>query len=108
MTDNLEDFDTDVEFDLEDQLSPEEMSARVPTFSQEKLCEIVVCERYFGCYKDLALQCMEELARRRINGEQFDFENYIEKSFNELPKLEFAVPDISAVLRQFIGKKVGL
>ena len=51
MTDNLEDFDTDVEFDLEDQLTPEEMSARVPTFSQEKLCAIIVCERYFGCYK---------------------------------------------------------
>lgn len=108
MTDNLDDFDTDVEFDMEDQLSAEEMSARVPTFSQEKLCEIIVCERYFGCYKDLALQCMEELAKRRINGEQFDFESYIEKSFNDLPKLEFTVPDISAVLRQFIGKKVGL
>jgi hypothetical protein len=50
---------------------------------------------------------MEELANRRVAGDTFDFETYIEKSFNELPKLDFAIPDLGDVLRQVIGRKIG-
>lgn len=78
----------------------------VPTFDSVKLAEMIVCDRYFGCYREIAVLCMEELARRRIKGDQFDFESYIEKSLSELPKMDFSVPDLGDVLRQVIGKKI--
>jgi hypothetical protein len=78
----------------------------VPTFDSVKLAEMIVCDRYFGCYREIAVLCMEELGKRRITGEQFDFESYIEKALAELPKLDFSVPDLGDVLRQVIGKKI--
>ena len=79
---------------------------KVPTYSSEKLCEMIVCDRYFGCYKEMAIICMEELSRRRVAGNDFDFESYIEKSFNELPKLDFKVIDLGDILRGIINRKM--
>lgn len=78
----------------------------VPVYSSEKLCEMIVCDRYFGCYRAIAVMCMEELAKRRGAGDQFDFETYIETKLNELPKLNFEVFDIRETLHQAIGRKL--
>lgn len=77
----------------------------IPSYSSEKLCEMIVCDRYFSCYKEPALVCMEELAQRRLNGDNFDFETYIEKSLASLPKLDFSLPDIGDLMRQFVSKR---
>lgn len=81
-----------------------EMKHNVPTYTSDKLCEIIVCDRYFGSYNELAIMCMEELAARRIQGDTFEFEKYIDNSLKDLPKLEFAVPDLNNVLRQLTGQ----
>lgn len=78
---------------------------KIPTYSSQKLAEMVVCDRYFNCYREIAVMCMEELGRRRVDGDIFDFEMFIEKSLNDLPKLDFSVPDLTTVLRQAIGRK---
>ena len=80
---------------------------KIPTHSSQKLCEMIVCARYFGFHKDLDRYCMEELATRRINGEKFDFETFIENSEKELPQLDFSISgfDIRQVLSQAIGAK---
>lgn len=75
-------------------------------FSEEKLCEIIVCDRYFNSYKELSIRCMKELAKRRDSGNEFDFESYIEKSLSEMPKFDFSIPDLGNVLRQFTNKIV--
>jgi len=107
MTDNNYDDELD---DTQEELTFQEMDInkvkdKIPTYESTKLCEMIVCDRYFGCYKEIALSCMEELAKRRIAGDTFRFESYIEKSLSELPKLEFVVPDLRDVLRQVIGRK---
>lgn len=80
---------------------------KIPEYTSEKLCEIIVCDRYFGCYKELSILCMEELSNRRSSGDYlFDFESYIDKSFNSLPKLDFSLPDLGDILRQSIGRKI--
>lgn len=110
MTDeNLEDL-FDLDDDSEEELTFAELDInkirdKVPTFASKKLCEMIVCDRYFGCYNEVAVICMEELAKRRLAGDDFDFETYIDKSYAELPVLSFALPDLSVVLRQMIGKK---
>lgn len=67
----------------------------------EKICDMIVCDRYFGYNTDLTKICMEELALRRINGDSFEFEEYIEKSLKELPKLDFSIPDIKSLINNF-------
>jgi len=78
----------------------------LPKYNSQKLCEMIVCDRYFGCYKEIALMCMEELASRRIAGDEYNFEDYIESAFTELPVLNFNIPDLGDVLRQVISRKL--
>ena len=74
------------------------IQSKVPSYPSEKLCEMIVCERYFGFHPKVSIMCMEELAKRRIAGDAFLFEEYIENAFNSLPKLEFGLPDLRHVL----------
>lgn len=76
----------------------EKVKENIPTYSSEKLCEMIVCDRYLGFCPEIAVFCMEELSRRRSNGDQFDFETYIEQQFQTLPKLNFSMPDLQSVL----------
>lgn len=99
---NIEDYDV-ADIDMAN-VSIESTSQNVPTYDSKKLCEIIVCSRYFGNYKELSISCMEELSKRRIRGDDFDFETYIETSFNELPKIETSIPDVGTVLRQLAGQ----
>lgn len=107
MNDELDDL---YNFDSDDpeanSLDIELVRKNIPTYNSQKLCEMIVCDRYFGCYREIAIMCMEELAHRRIAGDTFDFESCIESSFNELPKLSFAMPDVRDVLHQIIGGKL--
>lgn len=104
---NLDDFTDDDDTDnLENiPLNLGTIKENLPSYSSQKLCEMIVCDRYFGCYKEMAIMCMEELANRRIAGSTFDFESHIDKCYNELPKLDFSIPDLGDVLRQAIGRK---
>lgn len=104
MTNELDDSDEEIgEFTPPDF---NKLKDNISQYSSEKLCELIVCDRYFGCYKEIAIVCMEELARRRLAGDEYVFEDYIEKAYNTLPKLDFAIPDLGDVLRQLISRKI--
>lgn len=55
--------------------------------SSDTLAARVVVYRSLGIGKDLAVQCMSELVRRRANGDQFDYEAYIESETAKIPKV---------------------
>jgi hypothetical protein len=82
---------------------------KAPTYTSEKLCEMIVCDRYFGCFRDVAIICMEELARRRAAGDVFNFESHIDEAYKKLPKLDFKIPNLRDVMQQNLtgirGKK---
>lgn len=78
----------------------------IPSFSSHKLCEMIVCERYFNFNLDVSIYCMEELAKRRENGDVFDFENYIDNAYQELPQLNLNIPDLRVILSQIINVKI--
>jgi len=84
-------------------LDSEELKAKVLASPSDALCEIIVCDRYFGGYEKLAIACMEELGKRRINGENFDFETYIDNSLKDLPVIDFKLPNISDAIKQMIS-----
>lgn len=85
----------------------DKMKENIPTFSSEKLCEMIVTDRYLGFGQKIDAMCMEELAKRRIAGDTFNFESYIDNAQKELPVLDFsAVPDLRTILNQAIGNKI--
>lgn len=86
-------------------LDPDEIKKNLPDYPIEKLCEMIICDRYFGFEQQLSIMCMEELAKRRAAGNTFDFESYIEMGAKELPSLDFSMMDIRTVLNQAVGKK---
>lgn len=102
MSNDLDDG-IDIEFKP---LDLEIVRKNIPTYSSQKLCEMIICDRYFGCYRDIAVMCMEELAARRASGDMFDFETQIEKGLLGLPKLNLKNMDIRDVLGQMINQKV--
>lgn len=100
MTIDINDFLIDND-EIEDvKLDLDQVKANLPTYSNEKLCEMIVCDRYFGFGKRIDLMCMEELAKRRMAGDTFDFESYIDKQYKELPVLDLKTPDLREVLTQ--------
>jgi hypothetical protein len=74
----------------------------IPTYSSQKLCEMIVCDRYFGCFRDVSVMCMEELAQRRLDGDQFPFEKVIDEGYKTLPELKVGNVNIRDVLQQAI------
>jgi hypothetical protein len=104
------DFDDDFSNEpiFETKIDIEKVKENVPLYTNEKLCEMIVCDRYFGFEQKVSPICMEELAKRRANGDTFNFEEYINKFHQELPVLNFTNVDIRAVLQQSINaRKVG-
>jgi hypothetical protein len=77
---------------------------KIPSFSSEKLCEMIVCTRYFALEPAIIIACMEELSNRRHLGEVFDFEVWIETAYQDLPVLDFSNPDFRTLLSKLTSK----
>jgi hypothetical protein len=54
--------------------------------TSQALAAKVVAYRALGLFKDDARLAMAELARRKDEGDDFDFEKYIEDKLKEVPK----------------------
>src|SRR5271157_5045646 len=94
----------DISFDDVDEdeitLDIDQIKTNVPAYSNEKLCEMIVCDRCFSFGQKISIICMEELARRRAGGDTFDFERHIEQITKEMPVLNFGITDIGTILKQ--------
>jgi hypothetical protein len=107
MTDNLEDNDFEIDENYKE-FNIEDFKKNISNLDSESLCARIACDRYFKSFKELSIICMEELAARRIAGDDYNFEDDIDNKFNllnEANKLEFTLPDLGDVLRQVINKK---
>jgi hypothetical protein len=85
-------------------LDLDKLKASIPGYTSEKLCAMIVCDRYFGFGQEMTVACMQELAARRIGGDNFEFEKYIEEALAKLPPLNFGVPDLRATLTSMTKK----
>lgn len=68
------------------------------SMSNERLCEVIVAFRYLGTMKEEAVMSMEELARRRGLGDQFEYEKHIESVLSSLPKFDL---DLQKIIKKF-------
>lgn len=86
----MENDELDVSDDLEDDITFDEegaILANVEDLTSAELCDIVVAFRYLGFFRERAIACMKELAKRRTNGDSFEFEKVIDSAVKELPVL---------------------
>lgn len=68
-------------------MNDEEIKESMATASPEFLAAQVVVYRSLGMNKDFAISCMAELSRRKEeDGEEFDYETFIEEQLAEIPK----------------------
>lgn len=63
----------------------EDFTKNITKFSIKKLCNIIVADRYLGSLNQEAIMCMEELAKRREAGDEFDYESFIDNELKKLP-----------------------
>lgn len=103
---SLEDLDSNEEYDQQDlSLDLNELLLLLSNFNSEKLCQMIVCNRYFNNNQDLDIACMEELSKRRQFGNTFDFESYIEKETALMPILDLSIPDLRSVLGEVVKNR---
>jgi hypothetical protein len=74
-------------------------------YNSEKLCEMIICDRYLGFNKEIALACMAELSFRRQNGNDFNFEDFIELAIKSLPIIDFSIPDLRIAMSKITSFK---
>ncbi len=75
------------------------------SFTSHKICEMIVSNRYLKINSQIDVICMTELSNRRLNGDNFEFEKYIEEINKDLPVLNFNVNDITDI-RSILNKIV--
>lgn len=67
----------------------------------KNLAGYVVVYRSLGIYKELSIKCMQELMDRRVGGDEFNFEEYIEEQLKNIPKPN-DLKNISSILKGLI------
>jgi hypothetical protein len=66
----------------------EEKIKLIPEMSVQALASHIVLYKSLGLFRDFAIKCMEELAKRKANGETFDYDSFIKEELNKIPKLK--------------------
>ena len=79
----MKDFDDSV---IKTELIKTSRLLSVPFTIAEDLAACVVVYRTLGIDKELAKTCMQELAKRRQGGLDFDYEAYIDSAIEQMPK----------------------
>lgn len=95
----MEKSDLDVEYFSDEEIenvSIDNIVNNIKTFDNDKLCSIIVCNRYLGTHTDLAQKCMEELSVRRSQGDHFNFEKKISEELSSLPNINLLGGDIGS------------
>lgn len=68
-----------------DNLSDAELKEACKKMDSKLLATRIAIFRHLDLNKRLAIQCMEELSTRRANGDDFNFEKYIENKIAQFP-----------------------
>ena len=64
----------------------EEKEKLIPSMSSKALASHVIAYRSLGLFRDFALKCLQELAIRKSNGDEFDYDSFIKEELDKMPK----------------------
>ena len=71
--------------------------------TSEYLCAIIISNRYLNLYKEESIKAMEELSSRRQNGDNFDYESFIDNKLKDLPDLNFKNDEMNNIINNLKG-----
>jgi len=60
---------------------------KVSDLASKALCAYIVSYRALGVNKQLSIECMQELAKREMEGDKFDYYSFIEEELAKIPKV---------------------
>ncbi len=81
-------------------LSPQDLES----CSSEYLSTIVASNRYLKINPQMEILCMQELAKRRSNGDNYPFEEKIEEYVKQFTPIETNIPEIFSMFSGLFGK----
>lgn len=67
--------------------SPREDNQSISDKDSKQLAAIIVGYRLLNMHKELAMECMAELLRRKEAGDDWDYEKYIDEELEKSPQL---------------------
>jgi hypothetical protein len=70
--------------------------------SSKTLAAIVVSYRTIGFNKDIATQAMEELSKRKANGDEFNYQSFIANEIANQPERP-ALPNVMGGIQELFG-----
>lgn len=73
---------------MSEQKIEQELIDEVPEADSKVLAAQVVVYRTLGINKELAKACMVELADRRNNGDDFEYEDFIDEKVGAMPQMK--------------------
>lgn len=82
------------------EISPEILK----TFSSEKICSLIASNRYLRFSDSLEVLAMQELAQRRIDGDNFEFENLIKEYSSTFVPINIKLPDLMKIAAEYRKK----
>jgi hypothetical protein len=91
-----EEFPEDI--DNYEPLNKESLSKNIKLLSPIGICDLLLTIKTFGMGKDLEIICMKELVNKRINGDNFDYEEYIKNHPVEKIKVKHNNVDLSTII----------
>lgn len=78
---------------------------QISSFSSEKLCSIIATNRYIKFNKQIEVMAMQELSKRRMKGDNYDFESKIEEYGKAFTPITANIPGIVNAITGFMAKK---
>jgi hypothetical protein len=76
------------------------LKSNIEEHNSESLCEMIVVAQHFSFDNQIIVECMQELSKRRVEGENINFESLIKKFSYELKELDNQALDIKSILSQ--------
>ena len=68
--------------------SIEDAIKRISESDSKFLASQVIIYKSLGMNREFALACMQELARRKLAGDDFDYQSFISEELDKLPKIQ--------------------
>lgn len=67
-------------------MEQKELNETISSMSSQALAAHIVAYKFLGINRNIALACMQEIANRKNQGDQFDYDDFIAQELEKLPK----------------------
>ena len=104
MNDKTDLEDNELSFEQQQNENFKKKCSEIKSCDSKFLAAQLVIYKALGIDREFALACMEELATRRKNGDDFEYESFIEEELAKIPDFK-NILDLKKILKAFQANK---